>query len=177
MIRDKKILMANRNHLNRYQIRSMFDDDIAKVVEIERATWKDDSWSPEEFFRGLDNPYYNCWIVESIDNNNYLIVGYGLQYLLGYVSHIANLCIEYNHRGRGLGEELLQHMIDYARKLDATSVELEVNTTNVHAYRLYHKHGFIIRQFLERYYSNTADAYRMQLIIKENVLKHFPTVR
>jgi len=152
------------NNQNRYRIRPMHENDIATVIAIDRVTWGNDSWRSKDFFQAINNPLYNCWILESI-KNDYIVLGYGVQYLLNDVAHISNLCIHPNRRGRGLGGILLRHMIDYARENDASIIELEVDTSNIHAYRLYINHGFRIFQFLPRYYSEYSDGYKMILIL------------
>jgi ribosomal-protein-alanine N-acetyltransferase len=161
---DHQALAVGGNQLNRYRIRAMVQTDIPTVVEIDRATWHNKSWPLEQFFYSFNDPFHKCWILEST-TTDYPILGYGFQYFSDDISRITNLCIHPNRRGRGLGQILLRHMINYARQSDASFVELEVLTSNIHAYRLYVKHGFTIIQFLERYYSENADAYRMQLFI------------
>jgi ribosomal-protein-alanine N-acetyltransferase len=150
--------------VKQYRIRAMTVSDIPTVIQIDRATWGDKSWPIEHFFDFFDDPRSNCWILENntIDDS---ILGYGFQKLTNGLSHITNLCLHPNQRGRGLGGILLRHMIDYARWLNISIVELEVDTSNIRAYTLYYKHGFRIIQYLERYYSEINDAYRMRLFI------------
>jgi len=152
------------NNSNQCRIRSMVQTDIPTVFEIDQATWGDCAWSLEHFFDLLNDPLCNGWIVEST-TTDYPILGYGFQVVSNGISHIVNLCIHPDRRGRGLGEILLLHMIDYGRRLGSSIVDLEVDTSNVPAYRLYFKHGFRIIQLLQQYYSDTADAYRMRLIM------------
>jgi ribosomal-protein-alanine N-acetyltransferase len=154
----------NVHKSDQYFIRSMVQTDIPTVFAIDQATWRNEAWPLEHFFAYLDDPFCQCWILEST-NTDYPILGYGFQYFSNGISHIANLCIHPNQRGYGLGGILLRHMIDYGRRLGTSIVELEVKTSNINARRLYAKHGFKIIQLLEKYYSNTDDGYRMQLII------------
>jgi ribosomal-protein-alanine N-acetyltransferase len=145
-----------------YQIRAMDENDIPTVVNIERATWRDTSWLPNDFLDALHDPHYNCWILERI-TNGHRILGYGLQKAKRNSSHIANLCIHPSQRGHGLGGILLHHMIDHARQTGASMIELEVDTTNVHAYKLYYNHGFRKNRTFFKYYSDESDAYHMTL--------------
>ncbi|CAF2541419.1 unnamed protein product [Rotaria sp. Silwood2] len=161
---DYQILSINAKKSNQYRIRRMQETDIDTIVKLEQITWPDESWSSEVFFDYLHNPFWDCWILACSINDN-SILGYGLQYIDNHVSHIANLCIDPCQRGRGLGGILLQYMIDYSRRLGASIIELEVNTSNIQAYNLYYKHGFVKIGFLERYYLDSTDAYRMQLIL------------
>jgi ribosomal-protein-alanine N-acetyltransferase len=150
-----------------HQVRSMHESDIDILIPIEQATWDEDPWSYEEFLMYLGDPSCNCWVLENTTNTtNNSILGYGFQCTSVEIethSHIINICIHLNHRGFGLGGILLRHMIDYARATGALAIELEVMTTNKHAFQLYVKHGFTIIKLLYRYYSNKWDAYKMQL--------------
>ncbi|CAF1118403.1 unnamed protein product [Rotaria sordida] len=161
---DYQVLSINTSKSTEYQIRRMRLTDIDTLVKIEQITWPNESWPFETFFDHIIHPFWHCWILESTNNDN-LILGYGLQYVYKSVSHIANLCIDPNQRGRGLGKILLRYMIDHSRLFGASAIELEVNTSNIPAYNLYYKHGFIIIELLEQYYSDNTDAYRMQLSI------------
>jgi ribosomal-protein-alanine N-acetyltransferase len=165
---DNQASATKANNANQYRIRSMVQTDIPNVFTIDQATWNDEAWPLESFFDSLNNPLYNCWILEST-TTDYPVLGYGFQVFSNGISHITNLCIHPNRRGRGLGEILLLHMIDYGYQLGTSIVELEVHISNTPAFRLYVKHGFRIIQFLERYYSDTAHAYRMQLIMNKIV--------
>jgi ribosomal-protein-alanine N-acetyltransferase len=150
-----------------HRIRSMYCTDINTLITIEQATWPSDSWSYEIFYKYLNDSLWNCWILESTNaNTDSSILGYGVQCKLdesNKISCIANICIHPDQRGCGLGGILLRHMIDYARRTGASSVELQVGTSNKHAYMLYDKHGFRIVQVLKEYYSEGSDAYQMQL--------------
>ncbi|CAF1107355.1 unnamed protein product [Rotaria sordida] len=150
------------NKQNQYRIRRMLETDIKTVVKIEQVTWLDESWSSQQVFDCLNHPHWQCWILESTNDDN-LILGYCFQYIYKHVSHIANLCIDPNQRGHGLGETLLRYMIDYSCLFGASVIKLKVNTSNIPAYRLYDKYGFRIVQFLPQYYSKHADAYQMIL--------------
>lgn len=150
------------NNRNRYQVRPMHESDITTVISIEQITWKKESWRSKDFLEALDDQSSNCWILES-NTNDYIVLGYGLQVFSNGKSHIINFCIHPNRRGHGLGRILLRHMIDYARENNASTIELEVHTTNMHAYTLYFNHGFRIFRFLPQYYSENADGYHMIL--------------
>ncbi len=152
------------NNQNRYQIRLMNETDIAIVFAIDQITWKDQSWPLKQFFHVLKDPLYKCWILENT-TTDYLVLGYGFQYSSDDISHITNFCIHPNRRQRGLGGILLRHMIDYAREHGDSTIELEVHTSNTHAYMLYIKHGLRISRFLPQYYSEYSDAYQMKLIL------------
>jgi ribosomal-protein-alanine N-acetyltransferase len=149
--------------VHEYRIRAMNENDIDIVCQIDLDTWGNEAWSLENFDDSLCDPSYNCWILEDTTMHQ-SIVGYGVQHMSDCTSHIANLTLHPDQCGRGLGGLLLRHMIDHANRAFATSVTLEVHIANTRAFNLYVKHGFAIVAFLDHYYTNDADAYRMELL-------------
>lgn len=150
-----------------YQIRPMHKTDIDIVNAIERATWNDLAWPYQHMLESLFDPDYNCWILENANNTtDDPVLGYGFQYIndeTKTTSTVAKICIHPNHRGYGLGDILLRHMIDHARKMAVLNMELQVKVSNKHAFMLYVKHGFKIVRRLREYYSDNSDAFLMQL--------------
>lgn len=63
-----------------------------------------------------------------------------------YFKHVGTLGmgIIKEYRGRGLGRELLEVTLDYAKKRDLEKVELEVYESNKRAISLYKKLGFLV---------------------------------
>ena len=155
---------TSTNDVEYYHIREMTMTDLPSVIPIDQATWGDSSWPTDDFVTIVTDPLHNCWILECL-GEAYPIVGYGFQRTSDGVSHITNLCLHPNYRGRGLGDLLLRHMINHARSLHVPKVELQVSTCNIRAYTLYTKHGFTVHHLIERYYSADDDAYQMELFL------------
>ena len=66
-------------------------------------------------------------------------------------------------RRKGLGRLLVQKMLDTVKELGLDQTELEVNTKNADATRLYQSFGFVIEEHKKGYYSNSGeDAYIMR---------------
>ena len=74
---------------------------------------------------------------------------------------LNNIVVKKSCRGRGIGGELLESLIDICSDLNLKTITLEVNTTNEHAIRLYTKCGFKNLGIRKKYYNNTQDAYIM----------------
>lgn len=77
------------------------------------------------------------------------------------VAHILNIAVAPALRRQGLGKYLVQYALDYAHRLGAARIELEVRTDNNAAIALYRKFGFHIQEIIPKYYSDGADAYLM----------------
>ncbi|CAF2974149.1 unnamed protein product [Rotaria socialis] len=167
IIYENNLLSSNDNDRpTKYRIRRMLDSDVNTLVKIEEITWPFEPWTADTFFHCLGEPFTYCWILVSV-TNDHSVLGYAIQYFIREKSEIANLCIHPDQRGGGLGGILLHHMINYAHQFGYRIHQLEVNTSNIHAYRLYNKFGFKIVGVRKQFYSDGADAYDMQLIVDE----------
>jgi ribosomal-protein-alanine N-acetyltransferase len=71
--------------------------------------------------------------------------------------HINNLAVLPALRGRGVGTELLRHVLAEARRLGARRATLEVRASNVGAQRLYERLGFVPAGTRSAYYSNPVE--------------------
>jgi ribosomal-protein-alanine N-acetyltransferase len=90
------------------------------------------------------------------------VVGFVGLWLVLDEGHITTICVAQRHRGKGLGELLLSHIMGEAQALGARKVTLEVRVTNDVAQALYRKYGFTVEGVRKRYYSdNNEDAYIM----------------
>jgi ribosomal-protein-alanine N-acetyltransferase len=72
-------------------------------------------------------------------------------------AHINNLAVRPELRGRGLGLEMLEAVIDEARRLGAESLALEVRRSNVAAQRLYKRAGFRENGVRKSYYTQPVE--------------------
>ena len=67
-------------------------------------------------------------------------------------------------KGKGIGSQLIDASIDYARKLGKKSLSLEVDENNLPAIRFYEKHHFVTVARRKNYYK-TSDALIMFLYL------------
>ncbi|HEX7280850.1 MAG TPA: ribosomal protein S18-alanine N-acetyltransferase [Vicinamibacterales bacterium] len=72
-------------------------------------------------------------------------------------AHINNLAVRPELRGRGLGLQMLEAVIDEARRLGAESLALEVRRSNVAAQRLYKRAGFRENGVRKSYYTQPVE--------------------
>lgn len=92
----------------------------------------------------------------------YPVVGYGGVWITVDEGHITTIATALEVRGQGVGELVLNGLIDAARELGADVLTLEVRVSNVIAQNLYRKYGFEARGTRRRYYTdNNEDALIM----------------
>ncbi len=85
------------------------------------------------------------------------IVGYGGLWISVEEAHITTIATDPDYRGRGIGELLLNGLIDQALGLNADILTLEVRVSNVVAQQLYLKYGFRPFGTRPRYYTDNGE--------------------
>ncbi len=94
--------------------------------------------------------------------------------IVGYISFISicdetdlvNIAVLPEHRGKKIGQALLDALISDARARGTKCIHLEVRKSNTVAIKLYNKYGFLVVGESKGFYSNpTEDALRMNLYI------------
>ncbi len=135
-------------------------DDLEAVLAIERASFPL-PWSREAFLREM------C----EIDNSHLVVVeeeggdaplAYACWWEVVDECHVTNFAVAPAHRRRGVGEFLLESILEDARRLGVVRATLEVRMGNAAAIALYEKWGFTAAAMRPRYYpDNREDALVM----------------
>jgi len=120
--------------------------DLSSIVEIEREAYAF-PWT-EGIFRDCLTTGYICRVLE----NELCVIGYGIMSVGVGECHILNLCIRKEMQGRGMGGNLLRHMLELAKRHKGRIAFLEVRKSNRNAFALYHKMGFNEIGVRENYY-------------------------
>ena len=132
-------------------------NEISNIITTEF----DDFWNVNILESELKNPF-SKYIVAKIGNE---IVGFA-----GVIDtvdrlEITNIVVKKNFRKNGIGNILLQNLINFAKEKGKTEISLEVNNINEPAIKLYEKNGFKSVGIRKKYYNNTDDANIMTLKI------------
>lgn len=117
----------------------------------------DNFWSYNVLKQELENK--NTTYVIAKENNE--VVGFaGISVCLDEAT-LNNIVVKKSCRGRGIGGELLEALIEICSDLDLKSFTLEVAISNTPAIHLYEKFGFKNLGIRKKYYNNSRDAYIM----------------
>ena len=117
-------------------IRDMGFDDVAAVAALEHQSYPF-PWS-DGIFRDCLRVGYYCCVVEL----DHVLIGYAVMSSGAGEAHVLNLCVAEAWRGRGIGGNLLAHLLEFARGIGVREVFLEVRPSNTGAIRLYQSQGF-----------------------------------
>jgi ribosomal-protein-alanine N-acetyltransferase len=128
--------VAATHPLPQLNIRDMMPEDVRRVMQIETAAYQF-PWS-DGIFRDCMRVGYVCCVAEIDD----LVVGYAVMSTGAGEAHVLNLCVGDEWRNRGLGRQLLGHLMEFARSIGVIDAFLEVRPSNTSAIRLYQSAGF-----------------------------------
>ncbi|WP_437884071.1 ribosomal protein S18-alanine N-acetyltransferase [Pseudomonas sp. LRF_L74] len=109
--------------------------DLTRVLEIEQAAFSH-PWTRGIFEDGLRS--YDCWVMFE----DGVQVGHGVIQVIIDEAHLLNITVHPQRQGKGLGQQLLEHLMRRAMTLKAGECFLEVRASNQSAYRLYERYGF-----------------------------------
>ncbi len=134
------------------------DDDIATIAEIERRSFSD-PWSERSFRDVLAHSrmFFVC-ARDGMDKSPVpRALGYVVAWFAGGQGEIANLAVDPNARGRGIGSALLDAALEEARRQKTDEVFLEVRNSNLRARQLYESRGFAEVGRRRRYYRQPVE--------------------
>lgn len=137
----------------------MKSSDIQGVFNISTSCFST-PWSLDSIQSELNNPLAKY--IVATDKDLDLVVGFiGVWIVVGEAS-ITNIAVDKNYRKLGIGNKLLESLINLCNDLNCTLINLEVRESNLTAQNLYKKHGFIKDGIRKRYYEdNKEDAILM----------------
>lgn len=122
------------------------------VAEIEKVCFSD-PWSLNSINSELDNPL-SLWLV-ALDGDR--VAGYvGSQTVLGG-SDMMNLAVLPEYRKQGIGERLVNELVEHLKENGACCLVLEVRQSNEPAISLYTKLGFQQVGLRPNYYRNPKE--------------------
>jgi ribosomal-protein-alanine N-acetyltransferase len=148
---------AHREEL-RVQIRWLIRRDMPEVLEIVGSSFEF-SWSEEDFLSCLRQR--NC--IGMVAEHNNRIVGFMIYELHKARLRILNFAVCPEARRHGVGNQMVQRLVDKLSQQRRKEILLEVRETNLSAQMFFKKQGFRAVHVLRGHYDDTTeDAYVMQ---------------
>jgi len=150
-------------------IRRCDPTDIIPVMEINLKTLPEHY--SDYFYESLLDELPEAFLVAEISGKliGYIMckMEYGFSNFkkLGFVKkgHVVSVAVIDEHRGKGIGSELVNESLKGVKMRQCGEMYLEVRCSNNDAVRLYEKLGFSINQRLKTYYRDGEDAYLMAI--------------
>ena len=139
-------------------------------MEIVTMTLKDLELMKDILYSDFDNFWsYNVLKQELENSNTTYIMAREKEQIIGFAgisvcldeATLNNIVVKKSCRGKGIGGELLESIIELCSDMKMKSLTLEVDTQNLPAINLYKKFGFKNLGTRKKYYNNTNDAFIM----------------
>ena len=136
------------------QIRPCRSEDFDGVFELLKQLWPEKSLDPVAlrtvFNRavGSDSQAYVCVADEE------KVIGFGSLtvnnnlWQEGYLAHVDELVVDVDYRGRGIGTQLIEHLIQLAKQRGCRRVELDTAFHRNEAHEFYERQGFENRGYV-----------------------------
>ena len=154
-------------------IRRCDPTDIIPVIEINLKTLPEHY--SDYFYESLLDELPEAFLVAEISGKliGYIMckMEYGFSNFkkLGFVKkgHVVSVAVIDEHRGKGIGSELVNESLKGVKMRQCGEMYLEVRCSNNDAVRLYEKLGFSMNQRLKTYYRDGEDAYLMAINLSD----------
>lgn len=133
-------------------IRKMNLGDVSAIAELEKVCFSD-PWSENSIAFEVENPL-SYWLVAEVDG---VVAGYvGSQTVLD-ASDMMNLAVSPDYRRQGIGQALVEALVEHLQKNKVIALLLEVRVSNAPAIALYERMGFEQVGRRPKYYHNPRE--------------------
>ena len=135
------------------EIVKMTERHVASVAAIEKECFGREGWSERSVAGELTNALA-LWLVAEEDG---VVAGYVGSQTVCAETDMMNVAVTADFRRRGIGEQLVNALVDELKALESHSLTLEVRASNAPAQALYEKLGFREVGRRPRYYQNPRE--------------------
>jgi len=125
---------------------------LPQIIAIEEASFSS-PWSHESL-RQSGESAFSIFLV-AIDGDE--VLGYGCILVVENEGELINIAVSPDCRCKGVGQALMDALMDSAVQKGAENVYLEVRQSNMPARRLYEKNGFAQIGIRKKYYKNPVE--------------------
>ena len=130
---------------------------IDEILQIENSSFAI-PWTRSSIEGELSNNLAIYIVVLNDDN----VIGYGGMWHVVTEGHITNVAVHTDYRQKGIGNTIIEELINIASEKEMIGLTLEVRKSNTPAINLYKKNGFKLEGIRPEYYEdNKEDALIM----------------
>lgn len=152
------------------QIRSATAGDIPAIMNLERQCATAGHWTEEQYRRAFQREGTTRLVLlaeEASTQAETGVLGFLVAHHLSPEWELENIVVAPTSRRKGLGNRLLNALLQSAKETNSTMVFLEVRESNTAARTLYEKAGFEQTRRRKSYYTNPIEdaiLYRLNLL-------------
>lgn len=135
------------------EIINMALEHVNEVSELEKMCFYT-PWTKKDFIKEITENKLAIYIV-AIDDKK--VVGYAGMWHIVDEGHITNVAVMPEYQHCGIGNKLVEKLIEISIEKNIVGLTLEVRMGNLSAQKLYTKFGFKPQGIRKRYYSDTGE--------------------
>lgn len=135
------------------EIVNMTLEHVNEVSELEKMCFYT-PWTKKDFIKEITENKLAIYIV-AIDDKK--VVGYAGMWHIVDEGHITNVAVMPEYQHYGIGNKLVEKLIEISIEKNIVGLTLEVRMGNLSAQKLYTKFGFKPQGIRKRYYSDTGE--------------------
>lgn len=128
--------------------------DLDGVMAIENVSFPT-PWPRKLFEEEIAREFSDAIVAFSPESGD--VLGYAICWIVVDESHLLNIAVRPDARGRGVGRELLRDCIRRGARAGAERIHLEVRAGNMPALRMYERDGFTFQGIRKGYYTDTGE--------------------
>ena len=132
----------------------MAQADLDGVMAIEEVSFPT-PWSRTLFEEEIGRAFSDALVAVSPESGE--VLGYAICWIVADESHLLNIAVRPDARGRGVGGALLGECILRSARAGAGRIHLEVRAGNASAIRMYEREGFSFLGVRRGYYADTGE--------------------
>jgi ribosomal-protein-alanine N-acetyltransferase len=149
-------------------ISKMTEHDLLEVVDIEESSGLS-RWGWSAYYAELQGNNRNLMLVARVDDGvsgprSHRLAGYIVARMGSEELHINNVAVREVYRGRGIGRDLLNRILEEGKRSGIPRAFLELRAGNAAALALYEKCGFRVTATRQRYYSDPVEDALVMII-------------
>ncbi len=133
-------------------IKEMLLKDLPQVLTLEKQIFSN-PWTKEVFKKIIENK--KSYILNNAKNSQ--LLGYICGWLESNICTVANLAIDEKYHRKGLGTQLVKHLMQACKSEEPSHFYLEVRESNEKAIKFYKTLAFSIIGKRKNYYSKPKE--------------------
>jgi len=137
----------------RLEITRMKRRHLKRVMAIEREAYPR-PWSPNLFISEMSDEHTRAYLVAKLGRE---VIGYAGIVSYGEEAHITTIAVDPRQHRMKVGSRLMYELFQYAIRMEANAVSLEVRVSNWGAQRLYERFGFRPVGVRKNYYQEIGE--------------------
>ncbi len=143
-----------------YTIHPLTEKQLSQVLALNLRCFKDgENYTKNTFSYLFNEPNSLCY--RAVTSEGEMAAFLCVLVNESGAGHITTIGVAPEHRRRGLGRMLLEHLEKMLRQKGISTVALEVRVSNISAQALYIELGYAIVQRVAHYYTNGEDGFFM----------------